>query len=56
MGLMQTLPSEGYCRITQIIKPGGVLPVGRTRWYAGIASGEFPPPTKVGSASLWPVG
>lgn len=55
MALMQALPSEGFVRIGQIIKPSGVLPLGRTRWYQGIASGEFPRPKKIGSASLWEV-
>ena len=49
------LPTEGYVRLHQIIKPTGVIPVGRTRWYAGIAGGEFPPPKKIGNASLWEV-
>jgi predicted DNA-binding transcriptional regulator AlpA len=50
-----TLPTEGFCRLPSIIKPNGVLPISRSRWYAGVASGEFPKPRKIGSASLWDV-
>lgn len=50
-----SIPAEGYVRLHQIIKPNGVIPVGRTRWYAGIVDGEFPPPKKIGNASLWEV-
>ena len=49
------LPSEGYVRLSQIIAPRGVIPIGRTRWYAGIEAGHFPAPKKLGSASLWEV-
>ncbi len=49
------LPTEGYVRLAQIIKPKGVIPVGRTRWYRGIEAGEFPPPKKIGTVSLWGV-
>ena len=55
MSAQASLPSEGFVRISQIIKPGGVLPLGRTRWYRGVAIGEFPRPRKVGSVSVWAV-
>ncbi len=50
-----TLPSKGFVRLSQIIRPNGCIPVGRTRWYSGIKAHEFPPPRKVGNASLWAV-
>jgi prophage regulatory protein len=50
-----SLPSEGYVRISSIIKPHGVLNVSRSRWYSGIEKGEFPKPRKLGHVSLWPV-
>ena len=43
-----TLPEEGYVRLSQIIGPSGPIPVGRSTWWAGVKSGRFPSPVKLG--------
>lgn len=43
-----TLPNEGYVRLSQIIGPSGPIPVGRSTWWAGVKSGRFPAPVKLG--------
>lgn len=51
-----TLPSEGYVRIGKIVAPDGVIPVSRAAWWAGIQSGRFPRPVKLGpNTSAWKV-
>jgi prophage regulatory protein len=45
--------SKRLLRLRQIIAPDGVLPIGRTRFYQGIADGEIPEPQKFGPMSLW---
>jgi prophage regulatory protein len=35
-------------RLPQIIGPDGVLPVGKSTWWAGVASGRYPKPVKLG--------
>jgi len=50
------LPATGFLRIKQIIAPDGVYPVSRSTWYAGIKTGLFPAPVKIGPrASGWRV-
>lgn len=39
-----TLPTEGYVRLTQILK---VIPIGKTSWWNGVKSGKFPQPVKL---------
>lgn len=46
-----TTNAEGYYRLGQVLE---IIPIGKTRWYAGCASGEFPAPVKLGSrVSMW---
>lgn len=40
----QTLPSEGYVRLPQIL---AVFPVSPTTWWRGVKSGKFPKPIKL---------
>ena len=49
------LPEHGYLRLWQIIgdrkaKPPvpGIIPIGKSSWWAGVASGRFPQPVKLG--------
>ena len=35
-------------RITEIIAPKGPVPVGKSTWWAGVSSGRFPAPIKLG--------
>lgn len=39
------LPLEGYARLPQIL---AVMPVSKSTWWAGVASGRFPKPVKLG--------
>jgi predicted DNA-binding transcriptional regulator AlpA len=35
-------------RLKSIIKPDGPIPVSRSTWWAGVRSGRFPKPIKLG--------
>ena len=59
------LPAEGYLRIWDIIgrrpakgRPAisGMIPVSSATWYAGVKSGRFPKPIKLGGIAMWRVG
>lgn len=52
---MQTLPETGFLRLKQIIgnpkaKPPipALIPVSKSTWWNGVASGRFPKPIKLG--------
>jgi len=48
-----TLPCEGFIRLPKVLE---VLPFSRSRWWAGIKSGEFPRPKKLSAnVSAWSV-
>ena len=48
-----TLPDEGYVRIQQILK---VIPIGKSSWWAGVKSGKYPQPVKLGpKTTAWSV-
>lgn len=53
------LPTEGYVRIHQIIGGKGfaaVIPVCESTWWAGVKSGRFPKPVKLGRrTTVWRV-
>jgi prophage regulatory protein len=50
------LPKTGFVRIRQIIKPAGPIPIGKTTWWAGVRSGRFPQPIKIGPlTTVWRV-
>lgn len=56
--MVNTLPSEGYVRLAQILGDPGrelppIFPVSRATWYRGIREGEYPQPVKFGRMSLW---
>jgi predicted DNA-binding transcriptional regulator AlpA len=40
-----TLPATGFVRLKQVLR---VFPVGKTKWYAGVKSGEYPRPVALG--------
>lgn len=60
---MHALPETGFLRLRQIIgdskaKPPivGVFPISRSSWYAGIATGLYPKPIKLGQrTAAWRV-
>jgi prophage regulatory protein len=43
------LPRTGFVRLSSIIGPRGPIPVSRSSWFAGIKSGVFPAPVRIGS-------
>lgn len=46
-------PHDGYLRLSQIIGPKGLLPISKSTWWAGVASGRFPRPVKFGGVTMW---
>ncbi len=42
---MSTLPETGFVRLPQILSH---IPVGRSTWLAGVKSGKYPAPHKLG--------
>jgi prophage regulatory protein len=50
------LPRGGFVRLASILAPEGPIPVGRSTWWAGIKTGRFPPPVKLGPrTTVWKV-
>ena len=54
---MHTLPETGYMRLAQIVgKPATseaqavppIIPVSKSTWWAGVRSGRYPQPVKLG--------
>jgi prophage regulatory protein len=41
-------PASGFLRLKSIIAPHGPLPISKSTWWAGCASGRFPKPVKLG--------
>lgn len=56
---MYVLPETGFLRLRQIIgdrKRGvpGLIPIGPTNWWAGVKSGKYPKPLKLGpKTTVW---
>jgi prophage regulatory protein len=42
------LPPAGFVRLVSILAPNGPIPVARSTWWAGVKSGRFPKPIKLG--------
>ncbi len=42
------LPETGFVRITNILAPKGPIPVSKSTWWAGVKTGRFPKPVKLG--------
>jgi predicted DNA-binding transcriptional regulator AlpA len=48
-----TLPSEGYARLPHIL---AVIPISKSSWWAGVKSGKYPKPVKLGQrTTAWRV-
>lgn len=41
-------PLRGLYRVKQIVKPDGLIPVSKSTWWAGVKSGRFPKPVRLG--------
>jgi prophage regulatory protein len=51
-----SLPRAGFVRLASILAPRGPIPVGRSTWWAGVKSGRFPKPVKLGPrTTAWKV-
>jgi prophage regulatory protein len=46
--MQPSTPERGLRRLNSIIKPQGPIPVSRSTWWAGVRSGRFPAPIKLG--------
>jgi prophage regulatory protein len=44
----KALPETGFVRLSQVLGPAGPIPVGKSTWWAGVKSGRFPKPVKLG--------
>lgn len=50
-------PNNGFVRLSSILAPKGPLPISRSSWWAGVASGRYPKPVKLGPRiTAWRVG
>ena len=43
-----TFPEKGLVRLSSILAPAGPIPVSRSGWWAGVRSGRYPKPIKLG--------
>lgn len=47
------LSSKGFLRLPQVLK---LIPIGKSTWWAGVKSGRFPQPVKLGpKTTMWRV-
>ncbi len=42
------LPATGFLRLSAILGPRGPMPVSKSTWWAGVKSGRYPQPVKLG--------
>jgi len=42
------LPEAGFVRLSGILAPSGPIPVSKSTWWAGVKSGRYPSPVKLG--------
>jgi predicted DNA-binding transcriptional regulator AlpA len=40
--------ATGFLRLNSILAPRGPIPVSKSTWWAGVKSGRFPKPVKLG--------
>jgi len=48
MAKFEKLPANGFMRLKDILAPRGPLPISRSTWWAGVKSGRYPSPIKLG--------
>lgn len=41
-------PEAGLVRLNEILAPDGPIPVSKSTWWAGVKSGRYPKPLKLG--------
>lgn len=62
--IYRAIPETGFLRLPQIIGDPktdppipAIVPVGRSTWWAGVKTGRFPAPVKLGPrTSVWRAG
>ena len=42
------LPHSGFVRLSNIIAPGGPLPISKSAWWEGVRTQRYPQPVKLG--------
>jgi predicted DNA-binding transcriptional regulator AlpA len=42
------IPETGFLRLPNILAPIGPIPVSKSTWWAGVKSGRYPRPVKLG--------
>lgn len=42
------VPEHGLLRLVSILAPSGPVPVSKSTWWAGVKSGRYPKPVKLG--------
>jgi prophage regulatory protein len=48
MNTFTAFPETGFVRLASILAPRGPIPVSKSTWWAGVKSGRFPQPVKLG--------
>jgi predicted DNA-binding transcriptional regulator AlpA len=46
--MFDDLPETGFVRLISIVAPNGPIPVSKSTWWAGVKSGRYPKPVKLG--------
>lgn len=47
-------PETGLVRLSAILAPAGPIPVAKSTWWAGVRTGRFPQPLKLGPrTTVW---
>lgn len=41
-------PNDRLLRLSAVLAPAGPIPVSKSTWWAGVKSGRFPQPVKLG--------
>jgi len=56
MQIQNALPDTGFLRLSSILAPVGPIPVSKSTWWAGVRSGRYPKPVKLGPRiTVWRV-
>ena len=44
----ENFPVTGFLRLASILAPKGPIPVSKSTWWAGVKTGRYPRPVKLG--------
>ena len=48
MANRSSIPETGFVRLRAILGPAGPIPISKSTWWAGVRSGRYPKPVKLG--------